>query len=205
MFCAMKLRAATKNANKLKEIRDKISNIPGLEIISPARDEDLPDVLEDGATFEENALKKAREVCRVTGTAALADDSGLEVDALGGEPGVYSARYAGENVTDPDRNSFLLEKMKDVPDDARNARFVCVIAVVFPDGREYAVRGTCEGSITREVRGGGGFGYDPVFLLPERGVTMAEIPLSEKNRISHRARALEKAAELLASIAEKEN
>jgi XTP/dITP diphosphohydrolase len=200
----MKLTAATKNANKLKEIREKVSSIPGLEIISPSRDEDLPDVLEDGATFEENALKKARVVCGMTGTPALADDSGLEVDALGGEPGVYSARYAGENATDLDRNLFLLDKMKEVPDDARSARFVCVIAIAFPDGREFSVRGTCEGRITREVRGGGGFGYDPVFLLPDRGVTMAEIPLSEKNRISHRARALEKAAELLASIAGKE-
>ena len=196
----MKLLVATRNRNKVTEIRDKFTGLSGIELLSLDDIAPIPDVEEDGATFEENALKKARETSRLAGIPAMADDSGLEVDALGGEPGVYSARYGGGGATDRDRNLLVLEKMKDVADGKRSARFVCVIAVVFPGGEEMLARGTCEGVIAREMRGDHGFGYDPVFYLPDRGATMAEIPLREKNIISHRARALEKAAEILASL-----
>ncbi|MBP7584500.1 MAG: XTP/dITP diphosphatase [Spirochaetes bacterium] len=193
----MKLLVATRNSNKVREIRDKFRGLAGLELVSLDDIAPLPDVVEDGATFEENALKKARETARLSGLPSMADDSGLEVDALGGEPGVYSARYAGEGATDADRNSLLLEKMKEVPEGKRSARFVCVIAIAFPGGSELVARGICEGEIARMPRGAHGFGYDPVFHLPEKGKTMAEIPLEEKNRISHRALALEQARRLL--------
>lgn len=197
----MKLLVATRNRNKVTEIRDKFSGLSGIELLSLDDIAPVPDVEEDGATFEENALKKARETARLTGLPAMADDSGLEVDALGGEPGVYSARYGGgQCATDRDRNLLVLEKMKDVPDGKRTARFVCVISIVFPGGEERLARGTCEGEIAQEMRGDHGFGYDPVFYLPELGATMAEIPLAEKNTLSHRARALEKAAEILALL-----
>lgn len=192
---------ATRNRNKIREIRDKFSGLTGIELLSLDDVAPIPDVEEDGATFEENALKKARETARLTGIPAMADDSGLEVDALGGEPGIYSARYGGEGATDLDRNRLVLEKMQGIPDGKRTARFICVIAIVIPGGEERLARGTCEGEISREMRGDHGFGYDPVFYLPDRGATMAEIPLIEKNIISHRARALENAAEILASLA----
>ncbi len=193
----MKLLAATRNRGKQREIREKFSSLREIEIVTPDDFDGLPDVVEDGATFEENALKKARELARLTGLPAMADDSGLEVDALDGEPGVFSARYAGEGASDFDRNVFLLEKMKNIPPGKRSARFVCVIAIVLPDGVEKTVRGTCEGEIAMKARGAHGFGYDPIFLLPDSGKTMAEIPLEEKNLLSHRARALEMAADFL--------
>ena len=193
----MKLLVATRNTNKVREIRDKFRGLSGLELVSLDDIAPLRDIAEDGETFEANALKKARETARLSGLPSMADDSGLEVDALGGEPGVYSARYAGEGATDADRNSLLLEKMKEVPEGKRSARFVCVIAIAFPGGNELVARGTCEGEIARKPRGAHGFGYDPVFHLPEKGKTMAEIPLEEKNRISHRALALEQARRLL--------
>jgi len=196
----MKLLVATRNRGKLREIREKFSSLEDIDIVTPDDIGELPDVVEDGATFEENSLKKARELSRLTGLPAMADDSGLEVDALSGEPGVYSARYAGEGATDDDRNSLVLEKMKGVPVGKRSARFVCVIAIVLPGGIEWTARGTCEGEISLDARGDHGFGYDPIFLLTGRGKTMAEIPLDEKNTLSHRARALEKAAEILRAI-----
>ena len=197
----MKLFLATNNKNKIREIRNKFSSLGGLRIITPEEKGVDLEVAEDGATFRENALLKARAFARHTGLPSLADDSGLEIDALGGEPGVYSARYAGDGASDLDRNLLILEKMKGIPDERRGARFVCVIAIAFPDGGEHAAMGTCEGRIATELRGDGGFGYDPIFLLPG-GSSMAEIPLEEKNRISHRARALDVAAELLGRIME---
>jgi XTP/dITP diphosphohydrolase len=202
----MKILIATRNKNKIKEIADKFSKILGVTVLSPTDIEQeygvLPDVIEDGTTFAENALKKARELAKITGFSTMADDSGLVVDALGGEPGVYSARYAGEGATDAQRNAFLLEKMKDIPPEKRQASFVCSIALVFPDKNEYLVEGICEGYIALEPKGAHGFGYDPIFFLPEYNKTMAELPLDIKNTLSHRAKALEKAAEILKSCAE---
>ena len=194
----MKLLLATKNHDKVLEIQDKFSDLKGLEILSMKDFDVFPDVVEDGMTFEENALKKAREVASLFKLPVLADDSGLVVDALGGEPGIYSARYAGEGVSNEFRNRYLLEKMKDVDRDKRSARFVCVIAMVI-DGREYVEQGICKGSITFEMRGAKGFGYDPVFFISDLDKTMAELTLAEKNRISHRSKALDKARDVLSS------
>ncbi len=161
---------------------------------------DIQTIEETGTTFDENASIKARAVCNHTGLPSLADDSGLEIDALNREPGVYSARYGGPGLDDGMRNQLVLNKMSHVPDSERTGRFVCVMALAFPDGRIYTRTGTCEGLITREPRGTHGFGYDPIFYLEEKGKTMAELPLAEKNRISHRAQALHKIADLLASL-----
>ncbi len=154
-----------------------------------------PEITEDGLTFRDNALKKARVIAAYSGKPALADDSGLEVEALGGRPGVYSARYAGEGATDRDNIVKLLLELGNAGN--RKARFVCVLALVTPDGREITAEGQCEGVILNEPRGRGGFGYDPVFFLPEHGKTMAEIPAELKNKISHRARACEFLREVL--------
>ncbi len=196
----MKLVIATKNTGKIREIKNKFHSIPGIEVLSLSDFGEIPDVVEDGLTFAENALKKARAVADFTGCAALADDSGLVIDALNGEPGIRSARYAGDGADDNERNMLVLAKMSDVQDGKRTARFVCAIAIVLPDGHEYVTEGTCEGTITREMRGDHGFGYDPIFFLSEFGRTMAEIPLEDKNRISHRARALDAACAILLSI-----
>ncbi|MCU0822252.1 MAG: XTP/dITP diphosphatase [Spirochaetes bacterium] len=196
----MKLVIATNNKNKLNEIREKFTAISGLEILSLADFNNAPETIEDGITFEENAVKKAREVSAFTGLTALADDSGLVVEALDGRPGVLSARYGGRDTTDLQKNILILKEMKAITDGRRNARFVCVIAIALPDGREYSVRGECEGVIARELKGGHGFGYDPIFYLPGSGKTMAELPLTEKNKISHRAVALERALEVLKKI-----
>jgi len=193
----MKLLLATGNSNKLKEIRDKFLGIENLEILSLDDFKDSPDIIEDATTFDGNALKKARIISEFTNLPVLSDDSGLEIDALQGKPGVYSARYAGENATDDDRNRLVLKEMREIPDDKRTAKFVCVIAIVFPDGREYIARGECEGIIVREKRGENGFGYDPIFYLPHLKKTVAELSFNEKNRISHRAFALEKAIRIL--------
>ncbi len=196
----MKLVLATQNAGKIREIKAKLKPLGGIEVLSAAEVPDLPDVVEDGATFRENALKKSRAIAAHTGLPALADDSGLEVDALNGEPGVYSARYAGEGASDRDRNLLVLDRMRDVPDEKRAARFRCVIAITLPSGEEHVADGVCEGIIARSLSGDGGFGYDPIFFLPEFGKTMAEISVEEKNRISHRGRALDRAAEIIAGL-----
>ena len=155
------------------------------------------DIVENGNTFEENALIKAKEVCKLAGEMVLADDSGLEIDYLNGEPGIYSARYMGEDTSYRIKNQNLIDRLEGVPDEKRTARFVCAIAAAFPDGRSFVVRGTIEGIIGYEERGANGFGYDPIFYLPERGVSTAEIPPEEKNSISHRGNALRKMKELL--------
>lgn len=178
---------ATNNAHKLREIRAILEN-DSRAFLSMEEAHIHTDPEETGATFEENALIKARAACAASGLPAMADDSGICVDALGGAPGIHSARYCPG--TDRERTEFLLKNMEAVPDGQRQGRFVSAIACVYPDGTEFTVRGECEGVILREIRGEGGFGYDPVFFSPDDGCTFAEMPQARKNEISHRARAL---------------
>lgn len=185
----MKVILASKNPHKLTELSAILSQ-HGFEIALESEYGLDIDVDETGTTFEENSLLKAEAVMKASGLPVLADDSGLMVDALNGAPGVYSARY-GHKSSDGERTEFLLENMKDVPDEKRTAKFVCVITCLWPDGRKIVARGECPGVITREVHGENGFGYDPVFYLPELGMTYAELPSEQKNAISHRARALQ--------------
>ena len=185
----MKVILASKNPHKLTELSVILSQ-HGFKIALESEYGLDIDVDETGTTFEENSLLKAEAVMKASGLPVLADDSGLMVDALDGAPGVYSARY-GHKSSDGERTAFLLENMKDVPDDKRTAKFVCVITCLWPDGRKIVARGECPGVITREVHGKNGFGYDPVFYLPELGMTYAELPSEQKNAISHRARALQ--------------
>ncbi len=185
----MKVILASKNPHKLTELSAILSQ-HGFEIALESEYGLDIDVDETGTTFEENSLLKAEAVMKASGLPVLADDSGLMVDALNGAPGVYSARY-GHKSSDGERTEFLLENMKDVPDGKRTAKFVCVITCLWPDGRKIVARGECPGVITREVHGENGFGYDPVFYLPELGMTYAELPSEQKNAISHRARALQ--------------
>ena len=190
---------ATRNAGKLREIRAVLAPL-GLEILSLEDFPEIPDVVEDGATFRENAVKKATETARRTGERTVADDSGLMVDALQGRPGVYSSRYAGENATDEERCMKVLAEMAGVPAGSRQAVFVCAIALAEPGGQAQVVEGECRGEIAFSPRGSEGFGYDPIFFLPEYGKTMAELPPEVKNRISHRARALEKLKVVLKNL-----
>jgi len=192
----IKLIAATKNRGKLEEIKHLLAQLP-VEIVSMTEAGISDDIEENGSTFEENALIKARAIWKVTGNMVLADDSGLEVDFLGGAPGIYSARYAGEGATDKDRNKKLLDEMKEVPWDKRTARFVCAAVVVFPDGSHITARGTCEGFIAFEPAGGNGFGYDPLFYVPAYKKTIAQMDADLKNSISHRGNAFRKLKELL--------
>lgn len=187
---------ATGNENKMKEIREILGALP-LEILSMKEAGVSADIVEDGKTFEENALIKARAICKLAGEMVLADDSGLEIDYLNKEPGIYSARYMGEDTSYHIKNKSLIDRLEGVPDEKRTARFVCAIAAVFPDGKELVVRGTVEGIIGYEEKGENGFGYDPIFYLPERGCTTAELPPEEKNSISHRGKALRLMKELL--------
>ena len=160
-------------------------------------DPEIQDILEDGDTFEANAVKKARIVARHTGRPALADDSGLEVDALDGTPGITSARFAGEGATDETNNARLLTLLDGIPEKKRTARFRCAIAIATPDGTVRTAEGCCEGRILHSPKGRWGFGYDPLFLLPEHGLTFSELPPEKKNRISHRGRALRAARSLI--------
>lgn len=178
---------ATNNAHKLREIRAILEN-DSRAFLSMEEAHIHTDPEETGATFEENALIKARAACAASGLPAMADDSGICVDALNGAPGIHSARYCPG--TDRERTEFLLKNMEAVPDGQRQGRFVSAIACVYPDGTEFTVRGECEGVILREIRGEGGFGYDPVFFSPGDGCTFAEMPQARKNELSHRARAL---------------
>ena len=187
---------ATGNENKMKEIREILGALP-LEILSMKEAGVSADIVEDGKTFEENALIKARAICKLAGEMVLADDSGLEIDYLNKEPGIYSARYMGEDTSYHIKNKSLIDRLEGVPDEKRTARFVCAIAAVFPDGKELVVRGTVEGIIGYEEKGENGFGYDPNFYLPERGCTTAELPPEEKNSISHRGNALRLMKDLL--------
>ncbi len=193
----MKIVVATKNPGKFRELKALLDE-PSLEIRSLADYPDMAEVVEDGTTFFENALKKARAVAKFTGETAVADDSGLEVAALGGKPGIHSARFAGEKAGDRANLEKLLEKMKDLPPVRRDAAFRCVLVLCRPDGSFEQFEGTWEGKITMLPRGENGFGYDPVFLVPEYGKTAAELPPDTKNRLSHRAKALAKLKKKLA-------
>lgn len=181
---------ATGNEGKMKEIRLILKDI-GYEILSLKDAGITADIDENGSTFEENALIKAKAICGLCGEIVLADDSGLEVDYLDKAPGIYSARFMGEDTSYDIKNNYILEKLKDVPDEKRSARFVCAVACVWPDGHFITKRGTIEGRIGYEIAGSNGFGYDPIFYVPEYGCTTAELDIEEKNKISHRAKALE--------------
>jgi XTP/dITP diphosphohydrolase len=187
---------ATRNPGKFREIKAILSSLP-LKFLSLEDFPDIPEVVEDGATFAENAGKKARMIADFTGRLAIADDSGLAVDALQGRPGVFSSRYAGEKATDRERCQKLLDEMASIPKGKRQARFVCAMAVALPRGRMEVVEGECRGRVTSAPRGKRGFGYDPIFFVPQFGKTMGELEPEEKNRISHRGRALEKLKALL--------
>ncbi len=195
----MRLLIATHNRGKLIEYQEMLADLP-LELVTLDDVGIRDDVEEHGATFAENARAKALEYARRSGLLTLADDSGLEVDALDGEPGVRSRRYAGENKSDPERIVFLLDKLRNVPRGKRAARFRCTIAIASPRGEVRECDGTCEGVIEFAPRGTNGFGYDPVFLFPERGLTMAELSSAEKNKISHRARATVAARKILQEL-----
>ncbi len=187
-----KIIVASSNQGKIREIKQFFADLP-LEIMGPPQAENLSEVIEDGATFAENALKKARTRAQELNEIIMADDSGLVVDYLNGAPGIYSARYAGSNATDQENYQKLLKKLEDVPTEEKTAAFVSVIAVVDPfSEEELTVQGICPGMIIDQPRGNNGFGYDPVFFLPEKNKTMAELSADEKNQISHRAKALEK-------------
>ena len=193
-----KLLIATTNRGKLKEYRAMLDGLP-FELLSLQDAGITLDVEETGETFEENAILKAKTYAALAGLLTLADDSGLEVDALGGEPGVRSARYAGEGATSRQRNELLLRNLAAKDGAGRGARFRCVIAVASPDGGWVrTVEGACEGTIAYEMKGETGFGYDPLFIVPEYGAHMAELTMEQKNRVSHRGRAIERAKPLLA-------
>ena len=183
---------ATGNTGKMREIRSILADL-GVPVLSMKEAGIQADIEENGTSFEENAMIKARAVAAAVeakGSVILADDSGLEIDALNGEPGIYSARYLGEDTPYDVKNRELIRRLEGVPEDRRTARFVCAIAAVLADGREFSVRGVIEGRIGYEQKGQGGFGYDPIFYVPEYGKTTAEMSSEEKNLISHRGKAL---------------
>ena len=188
---------ATGNENKMKEIRMILADL-GMEIISMKEAGVNEEIVEDGMTFEENAEIKARAVSRVlTNDIILADDSGLEIDYLDKAPGIYSARFAGEDTSYDIKNRILLDRMEGVPDDQRSARFVCAVAAMFPDGAVSVVRETIEGQVAAEAEGENGFGYDPIFYVPEYGCTTAQMTPEQKNEVSHRGKALRAMKKLL--------
>ena len=196
------LLLATTNRGKINEYLSLLKGIP-FKMVTPVEEGMHIDVEENYSSMEENATHKAVTFASASGLIALADDSGLEVDALGGEPGVRSARYAGDNASDAERVAYLLDKMKDIPAEKRAARFKCVIAIALPSGNVETCSGECRGIINFEPRGVNGFGYDPVFFIPELNKTMAELTPELKNKISHRARAAQKAYRVLEQIEEK--
>ncbi|XUW99426.1 MAG: XTP/dITP diphosphatase [Dehalogenimonas sp.] len=196
------LLLATNNRGKIGEYRDLLCGC-GYELVTLAQKGISIEVAETGGTFAENAALKARALASTSGLLTLADDSGLEVDALGGDPGVHSARYAGDKATDSERIDLLLKNLEGVPADQRTGRFRCVIAIADPAGEVRFAESRIEGLISFAPRGDYGFGYDPVFYLSDRGKTMAELPVEEKNRISHRALAAAKACLMLKSISKK--
>jgi XTP/dITP diphosphohydrolase len=187
---------ATRNRHKGQELVTLLADL-GIRIRTLAEFPDAPEVEESGLTCEANAIKKAVETARSTGLTAVADDTGLEVDALGGRPGVFAARYAGEAATYEDNCRKLLKELAGVPPPERRARFLTVAAIAFPRGGVRTMRGVLDGLITEECRGTGGFGYDPVFLVPKLGKTLAELTPEEKNRVSHRAKAFAQMREIL--------
>jgi len=194
-----KLLIATDNPGKLAEYRALLGDIPAT-LTTPRQEGIAMDVEETGSTFRANAMLKASAYAAASGLLTIADDSGLEVDALGGAPGVHSRRFGSEHLTDAQRSRLLLDEMRDVPAGNRTARFQCVIAIAQPDGRTWTRKGACEGEIAFEPRGSSGFGYDPIFFLPEFGRTMAEVDPKVKNRISHRAAAVRKSRSILRKL-----
>ena len=195
----MELVLATRNIHKAKEIQAFLEGL-GYRILTLEAFPSVPEVVEDGDSYEANAMKKAKMTALHTGKMALADDTGLEVDALQGQPGLFSARFAGEGVTYADNRRKLLSLLKDVPPRKRTARFRCVMVLAMPGGQTRTVEGVVEGTITQEECGEGGFGYDPVFYLPALGKTLAQLTFEEKNRVSHRAKALQQIREILKSV-----
>lgn len=191
----MEIVLATNNDDKVVEIKELLNDLD-VEVLTLKDFPNIPEIIEDGKTLKQNAFKKAKTVFDSTGLFSLGDDTGLEVDALNGQPGVYSSRFAGENVTYDDNVNKLLNEMSNVPDGQRKARFRCVISLVGSGFTDYA-EGVCEGEIIKERRGNSGFGYDPVFLVPRFNKTFAEMELDLKNEISHRGLALKKAKEIL--------
>lgn len=198
------LLLATRNQHKVREVREMLADTEFTVVTIDELDSDLPEVVEDGDTFEANADKKARTLAKLTGRLTIADDSGIEIDALDGAPGVYSARFAGQDGPGADvaNNALMISKLRGVPAERRTARYRCAIAMVTPDGAARYTDGSAEGSIIDEPRGDGGFGYDPHFLVAgdARGRTMAELPPAEKNAISHRGHALRKILPLLREL-----
>lgn len=198
-----KIIFATGNEHKMVEIRMILEGL-GMDILSQKEAGITADIIEDGQTFEENALIKAKGIARIAAekpqykdAVILADDSGLEIDYLNKEPGIYSARYMGEDTSYDIKNQALLDRLRGVPDEERTARFVCAIAAAFPDGTSEVVRGTMEGIIGHAIAGENGFGYDPIFFLPEYGCTSAEISPEKKNELSHRGEGLRKMREII--------
>lgn len=194
-----KLLLATRNQKKKAELQQILQGM-AVDIITLEDLPELPEVVEDGQSFEENAIKKARQTARLSGYPCLADDSGLMVDALGGMPGIYSARFAGEPADDQKNNDKLLQMMKDVAEEQRTARFVCVIALCTPSGQVQTVKGSCEGKIAIKPSGQGGFGYDPLFIPQGYQESFACLPAEIKNTISHRARALQQCKPLIEQL-----
>ncbi len=187
---------ATRNKGKMKEIRMILDGL-GVPVVSMEEAGIAAEIDENGKSFEENAVLKAKAVMKLTGETVLADDSGLEIDYLNGEPGIYSARYMGEDTSYDVKNTAILQKLDGVPEEKRTARFVCAIACAFPDGTVLTSRGVMEGMIGYEIKGENGFGYDPIFYLPECGCTSAEISPEKKNELSHRGKALRQMKEQL--------
>jgi XTP/dITP diphosphohydrolase len=184
----MKIIFATRNEGKVKEINEMMTGM-GIDLVSLNSFTDLPEINEDGCSYLENALNKARVISEITGETVLADDSGLQVDVLAGEPGIYSARYAGAGATDEENNAKLLAKLKDVPQEKRTAAFYCALVLYNKDGSYDSFEAKWPGQIIDEGRGNNGFGYDPIFLIPEMKLTAAELPAAIKNKISHRGQA----------------
>jgi XTP/dITP diphosphohydrolase len=195
----IKLLLATNNEGKVREFQSMIKDC-GVELVTPEQAGIKLKVEETGLTYEDNARLKAKAFANASGLLTLADDSGLEVEALKGEPGIHSSRYAGETASDSQKVNYLLTKLKNVPAEKRQASFHCVIAIAYPYGRVDFYSGRCDGFITDGPRGANGFGYDPIFLFPEYNKTMAELPEEVKNTISHRAHAAQKACQALAKI-----
>lgn len=195
----MRIIFATGNEGKMREIRMIMADL-GVEILSMKEAGISADLEENGATFEENAMIKAKGIAALCDDLVLADDSGLEIDALNKEPGVYSARYLGEETSYHFKNANLIQRLEGVPEEKRTARFVCAIAAVLPDGRTLSVKAAMEGRIGYEERGENGFGYDPIFMLPEYGKTTAELSPEEKNKLSHRGKALRLMKEMLKEV-----
>ena len=195
----MKIVFATKNEGKVREVI-KMLNMDKIELITMAQEGIDVDVVEDGTTFEENAMKKAVEIMKVSGMPAIADDSGLEIDYLDKQPGVHSARFLGHDTSYDIKNKKILEMLEGVPDEKRTARFVSAVCLALPDGRTITTRGTIEGAIGHEIKGTNGFGYDPIFFIPEINKYSAELTTDEKNAISHRGKAIAQMREKILEI-----